>query len=468
MYIQLTDKESFEFESVLKKDKKSDLLRLWSNRKKKAGDLNKKQLFRQLFSKEYTKDEDVLLRNEWRLLKEELKNFLAKRHLERIREESQHTRDLLYLKEMFYREEWREFEADLKKIKKKLRDRSDEDVLFQVMELELRFLVNQSGQQPELMQKINALNDEMIALSSSINYRKRVYAESVKAWSIRILQIQNASDAPEYHFPSEWEQNNTDKDPEAAFYRLKIKSLYSGSPERLGILQKMEELALMIQRKSFPSGKELAVIYSNLGVEFSFIPDYPLSMQYFRKSVALHKHLPQVNFHQVLFNFISLLVKAMEIKEAMQLISIYGRDLMRDPFIGHRFRLINMMALVFSGKIPEAKKLFPEKIKEGHFETYVYYRVVEVILLFERDKTELAERFALNLQASLKGKQGLDHHRVFLKNFLVYVKKGGEMNKSGLMKLYTNSDPSGFLQMNVIPLNWLRGKIKKVLDKQLQ
>ncbi|MBX7094853.1 MAG: hypothetical protein K1X56_09035 [Flavobacteriales bacterium] len=462
--IELTEKENNDFISVLKNEKRASLFKLFSRTDKgKGGD--RKKLFQFIFDKPYSEKEDFLLRNEFRLLKEKWRDFLAGLFLKRSTEESRHYRDLLLLKELFRRNESEVLEREILRVKKYLRDGEDEEVLKEVLLLEQRYLINQAGISLQNLSQIRSINEELLMIDQRIHRRTRLYAESVKAWNYRMLQIYDPGGAYFYQLPVDLLQSENESDTEARFYLLKIKSLYAPQHERLELLLEMVQLAEKIQRKGFPKGRELAVIYSNLGVEYSFVPDYDQSLEQFRKSVELKNEIQQINFHQILFNYISVCIKSGNTDRAMQLIDKYGTALNNDSFLSPRYRVVHIMALVFTGEIKKAKQIFPEQLKEGNYENYIYHRVVQLILFFEDGKIDLAMNECLNLLQTVKGKSGLDHHLLFLKSFRKIMEQSMQMedrkklSNAFIKGMLTETNPDKFLQQNVIPLIWLRKKL---------
>ena len=97
----LSDKEKEEFKFVLKNNKNKRIFLLLNNINLLGN--NKDVLYKILFKKSRTKHNDYLLRNEIRLLKNELKYFLACKHLTHINQQSEHVLDSLYTKELIRR-----------------------------------------------------------------------------------------------------------------------------------------------------------------------------------------------------------------------------------------------------------------------------------------------------------------------------------------------------------------------------
>jgi tetratricopeptide (TPR) repeat protein len=460
---ELTDKEQLAFSNVIKKSKRETLVRLWKW-STHASSVNKEFLFRQVFKSEYSPEKDMLLRNEWRLLRNAYRDFLAARALEHSDEEAEHFRDYLLLKELFRREDYTAFSRELRRIKSLLDKRDDREILALVMELELKYLIGQGKLSPEVLQEIETVNAEMKQLLHKIGMQKQLYVQSVEAWSVRMRQIMHPSGNYTYDFeglPPALEQ-----DPEACFYALKIRSLYASSSERREILNQMISTLHEIRRRGFQKERELAVIHSNLGVEYSFVPDLDSAIEQFEQSMLYLKALPALNVHQIVFNYISVLLKAGNTNKAKALIQRYGSALEKDVMLTARFRTIHIMTHLMLGDTQQAKSLFPENTKEGNFENHVYYRVMEAILFYQRKKWDLAEREIQNLKAAIRGKDGVEHHRVFLYHFQAFMKLLQEKKIKSMDRLYAAIDIHPYLQQNILPLVWLKKEIARIKDDE--
>lgn len=457
---ELTEKEQLAFSSVIKKSKRETLIRLWKW-STHTSSVNKEFLFRQVFKSEYSPDKDILLRNEWRLLRNAYRDFLAARALERSDEEAEHFRDYLLLKELFRREDYSAFSRELKRIKSLLDKRDDRETLAMVMELELKYLIGQGKLTPELLNEIESTNKTMKQLQWRIGLQKNLYAQSVEAWSVRMRQIIHP--AGHYTYQFEGLPADLEEDPEARFYALKIRSLYAASIERREILAEMVFAIHEIRRRGFQKERELAVIHSNLGVEYSFVPDLNRAIEQFEKCMQYLKALPALNVHQIVFNYISVLLKSGNTLKAKELIQRYGTALENDSMLQARFRMIHIMTQLLLGDVQQAKQLFPENTKEGNFENHVYYRVMEAILYYQRKKWDMAEREVNNLKAAIRGKDGVEHHRIFLQHFLAFLnaRQDGKINQ--LSRLYSAIDIQPYLQQNILPLVWLKKEISGIM-----
>ncbi|MFN3342577.1 MAG: hypothetical protein ACK40M_07760 [Flavobacteriales bacterium] len=447
----LTDKEFNEFGIVLKNCSRNTLFRLW-----KAEGLNRKteasEVYSKVFGEPYSLKKDARLRHERRLLRDKLKEFLSARYLKRSGEIHEHNRDILYLEELLSRKEWSTFLNEVKSVRKKLEIRHDQDGLIRVIRMELSVYVNQGKTDKENIQTIAELNKQLLSLEQLVFDRKKAQAESVHVWCNRWMGESNTESLAQKIIAS---ISKEEEDKVVRYFRLKTESIRAVSDRRMEQLEEMRSLAENIDDFQFPRSKELAVILSNLALEYSFRQQFDHSVAHFRESLKYRKSIPEVNVHQIVYNLIGVLLRCEKITDALELIETEGHALQRDPFLFSRFGLLKGMALILNGNWQDALVLHREQSGKLSEQDDLYHRVQELIILVMRNKRETAERYIRNLRDLLRGRSDVEHYKVFLKVLATFFKLENEpiSEKDALIRTI---DPAVYSRGNVLPLIWLR------------
>jgi hypothetical protein len=469
IYSLLTDNEINEFEYVIKLRKKKTLQKLYAGMKK--GITDREKLFQLTFDQSYKLEKDYLLRNEIRLLRNEWREFLAVCGVKRSSVQSEWIRARSFLLELERRKAWEIYEQELESALHKFSKSGDLQAMIDLTEMKIRLLVNYKKPDRQVITLIRELISESKLLRRKWKIRGDFFNESVLAWSTRMNQLVNPSGETEYIVAENMEEE-AKEDPVASYYHLKIRSFYSSPEDRRSILEEMLGILKVAASGYPPLKREQAIILSNLAVEYSFIPDYEKSISCFESAYKQIHELSAIHSHQVIFNYASTLLRAGKFTDGKNLLDKYYTQLLKEPAIRPRIRLIRVMSFLFTDHIKEATAIFEGEETEGNFENFIYSRLVQCILYFENGKFELAEREATNVMRQCSRKEELVHHFEWCKAFLIFLKKLPDVTispdqkkqKEKLMKI-TSTDR--FLYNNILHFIWLRKTIERTFAGSL-
>lgn len=459
----LTVKEKNELNDVLKNKKNSRLLLLFKN--SHLIEKNKDELYKILFKKKRTKQNDYLLRNEIRLLKNEIKYFLACRHLTHINQESEHLLDSLYIKELFRRKPDKETIKEAESVIEKMIHRNDLQNYCEIMPLFIKQKIYLNNPDSLIKHNIALQLENLSKYCKKLMYLKIMETEYIKAYLHKITAHLNTS--YKYSFPEELMKINLDATAE--YYKTKALSLLVKDTERLKLLLRMKELLPEVNLPRYEIQKEKATLYTNIALEYSFNFNYLEAINYLNQSIALKKYLLDINYIFVLYNYISILIKAGKYNEALTTIELNYNFFKKDKSILFRLNILKVAALVYNKEYQSAKKEIPTELKQGSFDDYVYLRCLLAIIYFETSKTDLALREVKNIMQILRNNKHMEYHIEFCKNMqniisLYYEWNMLSINKkiNAVKKIKNKLDYKKYARKNILPMMWINNNIDRI------
>lgn len=186
----------------------------------------------------------------------------------------------------------------------------------------------------------------------------------------------------------------------ADFNYLKAQSYQVRNESKIENLEKIIAILKDIDHPKVLKNNSLAVTYASLALEYLLQTNYQKAVVNFEKCKHLKDDLNAQQWSNISLNYLSSLCKLGDFGKARSFIES-NKDIIENEETNSRI-LPNVIGVyILTGNIKEAETLLPQKLKEGEFDAYHYYRIMQAIIHFENNLLELAENEMLNLRKHL-------------------------------------------------------------------
>jgi len=461
----------------LKENKREGLYKIyiylqkWSfeNPQKKFEQAEKERLFKKIFGYKYEVSKDYLLRNEIRLLNQEIKLYLDEQLLLQHAKENPFELEILYLKHLLKASQYKLFEVEWQRVSELAQQALRLDILAQLHRLFALFLVQ--GQEIEYNRYLKIRN----LIADGIYYFEQHSKEELAEWE-RWYAFSDRSLLTLYseHQMSDKEASKStvliDNEPIIKFLQLAAKSYTQKEDARLLLLQQSLELYEKNCTER-PQYNAIAMnLYSNLAVENLLIRDYITADNIFKKVLPLLDS-PEFNAAQklnILFNYCS---NALRLNRYIEVLAIYHgsiNELNTLPRLLYRFRRIAAMAYIFIENPEKGFELMnEEQLSQRPEPDYYYGRIIFAILFFMTSDYESCERELINILQSFRYKSpaqsALEQVVRLMKKFLnSQYEPDKDKRKALFIELKQDIDEENSKNNDAgnIPMQWLQQKIE--------
>lgn len=392
------EKELLDFVIKSKKRKKIQLLHKFVKNKKNKAKLDDKALiYEAIFSEKYEKKKDYLLRNEIRLYNQELKEILAFSNLKK---------DDFSIKSAYLDEIGKRGLVDIKNQEiNKLINSLDHETHYSKKATLLEQLISDNlknfhyntvyyKQLKDLLNEEFTINLKALNNTLSTNVLRRAYVERV------LHQLTQEADYSKINVSFDLSDKKWSTEF-STFNYLKAKSYFQVGEEKISSLRESLKLLDSINESKIDIEKERVSIINSLATEHLIRGEYQDAKYYFEKCIASKDSLSELQFNQILLNYISTLTKTGDFDIANDLL-FENQETILQSAIKDRIIPLAIGIHIFNGNIEIAEELMPAKIKEGDFDSYHYFRCLQIIIHFENEMIDLAVNECKNLTKHLK------------------------------------------------------------------
>ncbi|MCB9186092.1 MAG: hypothetical protein H6601_05035 [Flavobacteriales bacterium] len=405
---ELSLKERKDVGHLLSQGKRDSLLLIFNAicsglRSSKLESLDKAFLFQRTFGEAYTKDKDYLLRNELRLLSKELTDYLAMGQLKkRMRDDPLEEKRLLlcsYIDRNAHHLFDREWEKVVNDAKAQLRP----DIALEIQKLAVEHLVSTRQATIENYdQLLKLLADYQDTLKLHFTHQ-HLFGRHKQAFVERTLQ---AIGSDIQVSPLEViSLNPTDQERNDAFsnhFVALTKAYAHRGEEKIGLLKTAADLVSEINSRSFDQNAALATVNAAIALEYFLLRELEASLSYHQKALEFGSGLEDRKLLSFVFNYLSTLIRMERHEQAIALVNKYASVWEKLPRMRDRFRCLKAMCHVFENDPKAAEDCIPEDRKAGGLDHYYYYRFIQIIILFQKGKQELAMNEAENFEHTVR------------------------------------------------------------------
>lgn len=404
----LSGKEKKAFANQLNDGKRASLPLLFDGicsglKSSKPNALEKETLFKKALGEAYTKDKDYLLRNELRLLSKELTNFLAIEQTKKsMRDDSLEEKRLL-LQSYIDRKAHDLFDREWEKVVEEAREQLRLDIALDIQKLAVEHLI---GTRQATVENYNQLLElladyqEMLKLHFT---QQHLFGKHKQAFAERTLQaigsdIQISPLEVVSINPADEKQN----DAFANHFAALTKAYSHRGEEKIELLKTAAGFVSEINSKAFDQNAALATENAAIALEYFLLRELETSLPYHQKALEYGSSLEGGKLISFVFNYLSTLIRLERHEQAIELINQYTSIWSKLPRMHDRFLCLKAMCHVFENDPKSAEDCIPEDRKAGGLDHYYYYRFIQIIVLFQKRKPELAMNEAENFEHTVR------------------------------------------------------------------
>lgn len=404
----LSQKEKKAFAQQLEGGKRNSLPFLFNGicaalKSKRGSEPTKELLFRLTFDEPYSKDKDYLLRNEFRLLSKELSTFLSFEQVKKNFRDNSLEEKFAFLQSLIDRKAINLFEREWEKIANDAEDQLEFRISSEVRKMAiLQWIENHQA----TIEKYERLLEMLEGFQKSLNryfQHQFLFGKHRQAFTERTLQalgspIEISPLEPIHFHPTEDKENDAYANHLIA---LTDSYRYKGNG-KIEILKKAADFASQIQAKSFDQNGALASINAGIALEYFLLRELEASLPYHQKALEYGSKLENGKLISFVFNYLSTLIRLERHEQAIELINEYAAVWQKLPRMRDRFLCLKSMCHVFENNPTAAESCIPEDRKAGGLDHYYYYRFIQIIVLFQKGKPELAMNEAENFEHTVR------------------------------------------------------------------
>lgn len=464
----LEGREKKDFEAVIKTHKRERLKKLYFFLKKRLGkesEPQKEVLYEAIFGKKYEASKSYLIRNELRLLNEELEDFLVKRQLEKTFKTNPNLYNLWLLRMLKEKGLKVEFEIHYKKSIAKAKEDLQYELMDKMMTLYLQNLIVNTEITQELYENtIHTGYVERIKWIQKDAVRKIRATEVMKAFTERTIQVTNAS------FPFTDLQNTIDlqlehvNDNYSRYLHLYALSFRQQGLEKIQTLQAALEYLENYTQPEPPVENRKLFLLATIALEYYLMSNHQAANDYYLQTLHYAQSTKQTLRISVIFNYFSNCIRLEKYAKAINLFETHEAAITSNERVHYRFLCLKAMCHIFLQNPNKALDSIPSNIQQRPDAQYYYFRLVQIIAFCELEDEETAMRECQNF---LKMYRYHAHHEIdmdyaTITKFLLHYAKAKmdvpEKAKLDLEKL--KKEVHAFVQEqkyagNFLPMVWL-------------
>jgi len=464
----LQGREKKDFEGVIKTHKRESLKNLYFFLKKnlhKEGEPEKVVLYKKVFGKKYEPSKDYLIRNELRLLNDELEGFLVTKQLEKAFKENTQLYDLWLLRALNDRGLHQEFEVNFKKSMPKTQDNLQYELGDKMMTLYLRHLiVSQEITEERYENTIRAGYLDKINWIQKDAVRKIRGAEVMKAFAERTIRVTNP-DFPHSDLLQMMDlKSEKVNDHYSNYLYLYALSFQQMGMEKIATLQEALVCIAACHQPEMKAENRKLFLLATIALEYYLMGNHQSADNYYQQTLQYATESKQELRLTVIFNYFSNCIKLEKYETAIELFETNEAAIEANERVHYRFLCLKAMGHIFLKEAEKAIACVPPNIQQRPDAQYYYFRLVQIISFCELEEEEAAMRECQNF---LKMYRYHENHEVDVdyqmvaKFLLRYAKAKTEVplkKKMDLEKLKgeitTFKEENGYAG-NYLPLVWL-------------
>lgn len=404
----LSTKERKKFAEILEGGKRSSLSFLFNAvcvglKSSKPTGLEKELLYRLAFDQPYSKNKDYLLRNEFRLLSKELVSFLSIAQIKKNFRDNSLIEKHLFLQSLVNRKASDFFNREWEKVATEAEEQLEFSIALEVRRMAIDQLVLHR------QATIENYNSLLELLGSYQNTLKRyfmhqhLFGKHKQVFAERTLQALGSKiEISSFETISIDPTDNKWNDAFANHFVALTQSYQHSGKEKVKLLKNASEFVKNIKAKRFDQNGALASINAGIALEYFLLREFEESLPYHIHALEFGANLEDGKLISFVFNYLSTLLRLEKHTEAIALIEEYTVVWEKLPRMRDRFLCLKAMCHVFENDPKAAETCIPKDRKSGGMDHYYYYRFVQIIILYQKQKVELAINEAENFEHTVR------------------------------------------------------------------
>lgn len=469
--LQILDKnERTVFVRQLKLHKRKSLYKLYVELQKGNNVIEKAQLFQATFGTPYAASKDYLLRNELRLLNNEIENFIVHQPLKESDAQIEKRKGLKFLTRLRNTGSYQLFNQYFNAAVEAKKNKHDYETLIDLYAIKIEFQIHHQEISKrnyldliELLQLQQQFMWAWISEMQSENKLKQNFAHRV------LLQLGNTAQILETDYQAKLPKEANEL---TQYNELIAKSYLQHGQEKIETL--LTALKLQPRASAIRPEKErdALTILGNIGLEYFLEHQFDQAHAYYKKANSL-MHEQNLNI-ELLFNFCVNALAIGKHKVLIEMEAKYRHQIQSNVKLRYRFLYFTAIAYLFDNNPQQAFNLLDHEPHKRPEHEYYFYRLVYAMVYFQLRDYTLAKRELENILQSFRFRQSAPQYDKPLVKFMLRLTevadiKGHEKYFSAALKkanIHHHKNSNTESQFSTIIYTWTKWQWKELQKKE--
>jgi hypothetical protein len=394
----LNNKQIKALELAIKSHKRESLTKLFHCLAKVKGkeEPDSEAVYMACFGKKYTKANDYLLRNEYRLLFEWMLTQLSELSSSDIPVQT-----IKKLRFLLQNQMHQLFEEELKAEWKSAVQADNSALLLELSDLNIQYHFTGKSQSLTNAEESKQLSIQRLEILK-INFLREVRKEEIRAnVSQRIISAYKPEAQNLQHLTKVDLVALEANDLYAQYLSLRSKINFSKGEEKITLLKQVIADEAIIKKYEPQPEEALCRFWANIAQEYYLLMDFSNAMKYFQLLHPLLHQLPSSIQESVLLNYIMSLMRNENYEEARLLALDNAELLLKSKLLGARAPFLIGVLHLYARDAESANNYVNLEIKKEGSEFYFLTRLLLSAVYYLRNDLDLALRETINLDQAV-------------------------------------------------------------------
>lgn len=364
--------------------------------------MEKEAMFKAAFGKKYSKKEDYLLRNELRLLSNELSVFLSLEKIKATLQQNESLKNLFFLQQLLDKKDYGLFENEYPKALKEAVRQSDFEIAAKITRLLIDDAVFRKEATKANYERLLTLTAQYYEYAGSAFLHDYIYVRHKQAFAERTLHAVSQGYPVAPLQPVTFLLNKKSSDSYLEYMRLLTESYCRHGAEKINVLLQAQRLITKIAKKDFDKQAAKATTSAGIALEYFLTGNYKQSLPFHKAALENAITLPAERIIAFVFNYLSALIRLENYFEAVRIIEKNRPTWEQLPRMRDRFQCLKAMCYLFLHDADTAWKCIPLDRKQSGIDHYYYYRFIQIIALYLRGELGLAMNESENFEHTVR------------------------------------------------------------------
>jgi hypothetical protein len=430
------------------------------------------EIFKTVYGKKYTKQQDYLLRNEYRLLYEWLTDQLC--HEQNLSAKQRETAQLrFFLQHRMYDL----FEEEHKSAWKRAVQNDDEQWLLELSNLNIEYHLTGKTQSLANAETIVELTQQRINLLKT-NFLREIRKEEIRLkMGERIISaykpLNTGSEPLNTISLNELQEN----DLLAQYLATRAKVNFSKGKEKIELLNSILANEAIIRKYESAPEEALCRFLTNLAQEYYLSSAFTEAVSYYQKAYEHFHAIPLHVQETLVLNYVMALMRNEQFEQARQLALKHQQLLLNSKLLAGRSPFLMAVIYLHVRDADNAEKFVQLEVRKEGTEFYYFMRLVLSAVYYLRGHLDLATREAINIDQAVNYEMNREQTMqtkiskpivsVFRRFYTIVQSRTKDKRKDELLQLQTeinrslqaNNDQSP----NSVLTQWLNKEIDAVV-----
>lgn len=364
-----------------------------------SSDLQAK-VFKHLYKKNWTKENDYLLRNDLRLLGKQLELYLARKLFDQSDKRFDAEASCLYLTALLERKQIDLFLKEWQQVMRSAESNGNTEDLIRLRKLYILYLTRHPEFTEQRYQDIEVSIDE---LSRIIYFQQACIMQELSVYKSQLIRQRHESnpDVPLLK-PQPFTMPDFSTDPHVRFFDLLSEAYLHRGEETISRLKEALEILEKCKPGIIDQQQREAVITAYIALELFLLGKYEEADHYYKRAMDQTRTIDPIRFGAIAFNYVSNLIRLEKYAEALHEIERYDKLFSGLTGIAQRVICQRVMCLIYTDRVKEAKQLILEHDASASYDVLFYMRLALSIAFFKEGKIDLCNRELENMEQSLR------------------------------------------------------------------